>query len=153
MAVQRVVIALCVWGLVALPKPLQDREWVNPTYSYSEEDLDLLARLIYQEAGAEYCTDQMQLFTGSVVLNRVESEWFPNTIHEVIYQPGQYACVDSGAINIPADERSIESARYLLENGTVIPNNVVFQSEGLQGDGLFAQIGNQYYCYKGESWE
>ena len=48
-------------------------------------------RLIYAEGGCTWIPDWVQRMVGSVVLNRVESEYYPDTIREVIYQPGQYA--------------------------------------------------------------
>lgn len=57
---------------------------------YTDEDLDLLARIINAEAGCDWIPDWVQRMVGSVVLNRVNSEHFPNSIREVIYQPGQY---------------------------------------------------------------
>ena len=63
----------------------------QPEPSYTQADLDLLSRLIYAEAGCTWIPDWVQQMVGSVVLNRVESEYYPDTIREVIYQPGQYA--------------------------------------------------------------
>ena len=56
---------------------------------YTEEDLDLLSRVIYAEVGCSWIPDWVQQMTGSVVLNRVASAYYPNTIRDVIYQPGQ----------------------------------------------------------------
>ena len=44
------------------------------------EDLELLAKVIQTESGAEWCEDELQLMVGSVVLNRVNDSRFPNTI-------------------------------------------------------------------------
>ena len=59
-------------------------------------DLYYMAHLLYAEAGSSWCSDELQLYVGSVVLNRVESDQFPNTIRDVIYQDGQYACTWDG---------------------------------------------------------
>lgn len=113
------------------------------------DELDLLARLIYAEAGAEWCSDQMQLAVGSVVLNRMAHEAFPDTMHDVIYQCGQYYCVDSTAINLPANQRAVEAAEKLLKWGTILPEDVVYQAEYMQGAGLFIQVQNMFFCYYG----
>lgn len=113
----------------------------------------LLARLIMAEAGSDECSDLLQLYVGSVVLNRVAHPDFPNTIQEVIYQEGQYYCVDSTAIRLPANDRAKEAAAFLMEHGSILPGNVLYQAEFKQGDGVFAIMGNQYFCIKGESWE
>lgn len=60
---------------------------------------ELLARLINGEArGEEY---QGQVAVGAVVLNRVKSPKFPNTISGVIYQKGQFSCVTDGQFDKP----------------------------------------------------
>ena len=61
-------------------------------------DLNLLAALIECESLGEIY--EGKLAVGSVVLNRVESSWFPNTIREVIYQSGQFAPASSGRLEL-----------------------------------------------------
>lgn len=129
------------------PKPTEEPK------SYSEEDLDLLARLITAEMGCSWVPDDIQLYVGSVVLNRMESSLFPDTLYDVIYQKGQYSPTWSGAINNTPDERTVENARTLLENGSVLPANVVFQANFKQGDGVYAEYYDEYlgtttyFCY------
>ena len=114
--------------------------------SYTDEELELLAHLIFAEAGSDWCSDKMQQYTGSVVLNRMTSTRFPNTMYDVIYQSGQYSVVRSGAINKVPNERAYNCARYLLENGSQIPHNVVYQSSCKQGK-VWAHTKGAYYCY------
>ncbi len=64
----------------------------------------LLARLINGEARGE--TYEGQVAVGAVVLNRVKSPKFPNTISGVIYQKGQFSCVTDGQFNKPIDKDS-----------------------------------------------
>lgn len=105
-------------------------------YSYSDSDLDLLARLIYVENGCEWMPDWVQLYTGSVVLNRVNSPLYADTIEGVIYEPGQY--VPSALYNSTPDERTYENARLLLEGGSVLPAEVMGQNGFNAGDGTYA---------------
>jgi len=94
--------------------------------SYTDGDLALLARLITAEADSEsYIT---KVAVGAVVLNRVKSPLFPNTIEEVIYQSNrgiyQFAPVKNGFINRPAKPDSIRAAKDALggsdpTNGTL----------------------------------
>ena len=120
------------------------------------EELDLLARLIYAEAGSSWIPDEIQLAVGSVVLNRVASPYFPDTLRDVIYAPKQYGCAMTGAIEREADERTIENARTLLTSGSVLPSNVVFQAEFKQGDGVYMTYEDEilgtttYFCTYGE---
>ena len=116
--------------------------------TYTNEELELLAHLIFAEAGSDWCSDKMQQYTGSVVLNRIASPYFPNNMYDVIYQKGQYSVVKSGAIDKIPNERAYNVAKFLLENGSVLPSNVVFQSQHKQGDGIYEQIQNMYFCYK-----
>lgn len=66
--------------------------------SYSSNDVYLLAKLIHAEARGE--TYQGQVAVGAVVLNRVKSASFPNTISGVIYQSYAFTCVADGQINL-----------------------------------------------------
>lgn len=111
----------------------------------NEEEIDLLARLITAETGG---TDEyLAYLTGSVVINRMQSEKFPNTVFSVIYQEGQYQCTWNGHIYRPYTDLAWEVAEELLTYGTTIDGGVVFQSEFKQGSGVFRQVGRTYFCY------
>ena len=62
----------------------------------ASEDLQLLAKVTYAEAGNQ--TLEQQLAVAATILNRVESESFPNTIQEVISQKGQFSSVKGGTV-------------------------------------------------------
>ena len=112
---------------------------------YTEDDFNLLARCIYAENGDS--TDKALYYTGSVILNRVASKKYPNTIRGVILQKGQYGCIGSRQWNKGADKRSKRIAKDLLENGSVLPSNVLYQAMFSQGRGVYAKIGSDYFCY------
>jgi len=80
---------------------------------YSEYEIDLLARLVRAEAQSE--PYQGKIAVACVVLNRVDSPSFPNTIREVIYEKGQFQPVRNGEINQPADEESIKAVHEALK--------------------------------------
>lgn len=109
-----------------------------------EYEVDLLAHLIYCESESLGAT--AMYYTGSVVLNRVSSDNYPDTIYNVIHQKGQYACISNGAINRTPSDEAFEIARDLLVNGSVLPSNVVYQAEFVQGSSIYTTIGNTYYC-------
>lgn len=113
--------------------------------SYTEEDLYILAHVICGEA--QSYPDQEQLYVGSVVLNRVNHGKFPNSIKGVVFQKNQYSCTRDGNYYRTPTERNWANARYLLENGSVLPDNVVFQSGGRQGKGVYVKTSAHYYCY------
>ena len=79
---------------------------------YSSSDEYLLARCIYGEARGEPYTGQVAV--GAVVLNRVKSSSFPNTIAGVIYQRGAFTAVDDGQINLTPNETALKAARDAL---------------------------------------
>jgi len=129
--------------------PAVEVNTVATTYDEAtEHDIDLLARLIYAEAGSNWCSNKMQYYVGSVVLNRVASPYFPNTIEEVIFSPGQYTCARSGSLPSKFDDRTRHCAEYLIANGSMLPVNVVFQAQGKQGDSVYEKVQNMYFCTK-----
>ena len=78
----------------------------------SKEELNLLARLINSEARGEPFIGQVAV--GAVVLNRVVSNYFPDTIRSVIYQPGQFTPVSNGQINMRPSWTAYRAARAAL---------------------------------------
>lgn len=75
----------------------------HPTYS--DEDLYWLSRVVYAEAGCNWFPDWVQQAVASVVVNRVNDSRYPNTIRDVIFQSGQYGCVNNGSIyNTPTSK-------------------------------------------------
>lgn len=84
-----------------------------PAMAYTDEDLLWMARIIYAEAGGESL--QCQIAIGTTVLNRVESDLFPDTIYDVIFAPNQFSPVKSGTIYNTPSAASYEAARRCLE--------------------------------------
>lgn len=116
------------------------------TLKLFEQQVDLLAHLIWNETGI--LGEKSMYYTGSVVLNRMTASYFPNTLEEVIYQPGQYAVTWTGLIERDCPDKAYVIARDLLENGSVLPEDVIFQAQFKQGSSVYEQIGNTYYCRK-----
>lgn len=82
------------------------------TSSISSSDLNLLARCVYAEARGEPYTGQVAV--AAVVLNRVKSASFPNTIAGVIYQPYAFTAVDDGQINLTPNDTAYKAAQDAL---------------------------------------
>lgn len=118
----------------------------TPSNSYSEKDLEILSHIICGEA--QSYSDELQLAVGSVVLNRVVSSKFPNTIKEVVFQRGQYACTKDGNYYREPTQKNREIAKYLLENGSQLPSNCIYQAQFKQGSGVYKKIGRTYICYE-----
>ena len=76
---------------------------------YSTSDVNLLARLVYAEARGEPYTGQVAV--AAVVLNRVRSSSFPNSIAGVIYEPYAFTCVSDGQINLSPNATAKKAAQ------------------------------------------
>lgn len=76
--------------------------------SYVSSDHRLLAKCVYAEARGEPYKGQVAV--AAVVLNRVASSSFPNTVSGVIYQSGAFSCVNNGSINNTPDSSCIRAA-------------------------------------------
>jgi len=96
----------------------------------SEYEKDLLARLVRAEANGEPLEGKIAV--ACVVLNRVESSAFPDTIRDVIYQQGQFQPVRNGEINKPADEESIKAVTAALaERRTTAGSSLYFYNPAI----------------------
>ena len=80
--------------------------------SSNSNDVNLLARLIYGESRGEPYTGQVAV--GAVVMNRVKSSSFPNTISGVIYASGAFDAVKDGQINLTPDSDAKKAAQDAL---------------------------------------
>lgn len=79
------------------------------TTGYSNSDEYLLARCVYAEARGEPYVGQVAV--AAVILNRVRSSSFPNTISGVIYQSGAFTCVADGQINLTPNDSAFKAVR------------------------------------------
>lgn len=113
--------------------------------TYSDEDLLYLAKIVQNEAGSDYCTDEHQRYVASVVVNRLNHPGFTgDTILELAlcgygdgnpiqYDYSIYGGGVEGFNSIEPSERAIQNARYVLENG-VLDDTVIWQANFEQGD-------------------
>ena len=111
--------------------------------SVSQGDLDLMAAIIECEAGGE--PYEGKIGVGAVVMNRVRSSQFPNTISEVIYQSGQFSPVASGklasVLSRGARQDCYDAARDVLAGANTVGDCLFFHAGG--GSGL--TIANQTF--------
>lgn len=109
----------------------------------SQGELDMLASIIECEAGGEKRVGKVAV--GAVVLNRVKSKRFPNTIAKVIKQKGQFSPVRSGKFSRVlargARKDCYEAARAALKGENPVGNALFFSA----GRGKGQQIGNQHF--------
>lgn len=84
----------------------------NKSTASNSSDLNLLSRLVYGEARGESYTGQVAV--AAVVLNRVDSPNFPNSVAGVIYQAGAFDVVSDGQINLTPDKTAKSAAQDAL---------------------------------------
>lgn len=128
--------------VVAVEEPVEEEIEVNP------EDLEMLACVIYQEAGADYCCDDCRRRVADVVLNRVEDDRFPDNIQDVLTQKRQYGRYYWTGVVWPerakndcekhAVERAYRIAEEVLkgEHSELYGEGYIWQAEFKQGTGV-----------------
>lgn len=119
---------------------------------YTDDDLYCLAHIINAEAGDDNCTHEHRVAVGSVVLNRVAADDFPDTVRGVVFDPGQYSPTWNGSFEKEPSQDSWDTAKFLLENGSQIPEDCIWQAEFKQGSGEWNHYetiyGITYICYR-----
>lgn len=140
---------------VALAAPTPDTV-ENPKPTYTDRELETLALVIYQEAGSDDCSDETRLMVGTVVMNRIADDRFPDTMEKVVTQQSQYGRLHWTGIVWPerasspneehAVERAYTIAKRILEGERVLEQDVVFQAEFLQGKEMVAYSDGMYFC-------
>lgn len=110
----------------------------------SDGDLEILARLVYLEARGEPYEGQVAV--AEVVLNRVLSDWFPDTVEEVVYQAGQFTPAALIESTTPGEEQYEAVADAVDGTDCVTGPDVVFFSGAPYNDQVYAVIGNHYFC-------
>lgn len=133
---------------IEVKKPLsRNKEEQLPSKDYSNNDLELLSRLIMAEVGGE--SYECMVAVGEIVLNRVKSDKFPNTIKGVIYQAGQFSVVKNGSIKKKPHELATKAAQKVLNGSHSIPDDVLY----FRADYFFAnhkkykKMDNTYFSY------
>lgn len=118
--------------------------------SSSSGDVYLLARCIYGEARGEPYKGQVAI--AAVILNRVKSSSFPNSISGVIYQPGAFSVVADGQINLSPDESALKAARDAM-NGWDPTGGCLYyynpdktSNKWMLSKPISLRIGNHVFC-------
>ena len=107
------------------PKPTKSPTEKTVGYIPTKKEIDLLERLVYCEAGNQ--TLEAKVAVVNVVLNRVKSEEFPDTITEVVYQKRQFSPVGSGWIKtVTATEECKEAVQLALKGKKIVSSNTKY---------------------------
>jgi N-acetylmuramoyl-L-alanine amidase len=128
------------------------KAWVRPGgYGrFSSNDVTLLARAVHGEARGEPYTGQVAV--AAVILNRVNSSLFPNTVSGVIFQPGAFTAVDDGQIWLEPNTTSYQAVRDAIDgwdpSGGAIYyfNPVTATSKWIWSRPQIKQIGKHIFC-------
>ena len=92
--------------------------------AYQEDVVYWLSHIINAESGNQPLDGKIAV--GNVVLNRVASSRFPNTVYEVIFQRGQFTPVSNGSINLTPNEQSVIAAKLCLDGANTVGNALYF---------------------------
>ena len=128
-----------------------------PDKTYTDEELEILALIVYQEAGGDIVSDDTRRLVAQVFLNRVNDSRFPDSFYEVATEERQYGRLYWTGIVWPdrassqaeahAVERAYTIAQEVLESDEPIcPEGVIFQAEFVQGD-IYAEQDGMYFCF------
>jgi len=110
-----IILIISVTAIVILNSNISNQN-ISYAATSNNSDIQLMARAINGEARGEPYEGQVAV--GAVILNRVKSSKFPNTIAGVIYQPGAFTAVADGQINQPIAEGStVYKAAQDAKNG------------------------------------
>lgn len=128
-----------------------------PDKTYTDEELEILALIVYQEAGEDRVSDDTRRLVAQVFLNRVNDSRFPDSFYEVATAERQYGRLywtgivwpdrASSHVEAHAVERAYKIAQEVLESDKpVCPEDVIFQAEFVQGD-IYAEQDGMYFCF------
>ena len=113
-------------------------------------DQKLLAKLVYAEARGESYKGQVAV--AAVVLNRVSSSSFPNTISGVMYQTGAFSCVSNGSINNTPNDTAVRAALDAMNGWDPTNGCLYYYNPGKTSDSwirtrtVVTVIGNHYFA-------
>ena len=122
----------------------------SSTSTIVSADQKLLAKLVYAEARGESYKGQVAV--AAVVLNRVSSSSFPNTISGVIYQTGAFSCVSNGSINNTPNDTAVRAALDAMNGWDPTNGCLYYYNPGKTSDSwirtrtVVTVIGNHYFA-------
>lgn len=108
----------------------QMNEVETPTYRFTPEEIYTLAQCVEAEAGHYAKHKNSQKYITQVILNRLHSGKFPNTIEKVIYQKKgnipQFSVAYNGMMNREVEPETLANVYSVLVHGTSLPENVLY---------------------------
>lgn len=102
----------------------------QPSGSYDPQALDLIARVINAEAGSMSLEGKVSV--GNVIMNRVASSEFPNTVYGVLYQPNQFTVVNSTRFQHTPSAESVTAAKLAMDGVNYVPGAMFYNITGMR---------------------
>lgn len=122
------------------PEPCETQ---YPDLVLTQEDKDLLAKLIWREARGESFKGQQAV--AEVILNRLASPKYSNTMRGVIYAEGQFTTAKF-LNDTTADELQYKAIEKALSGPNVLPTDVMFFNRRAVNGRIWGQIGRHVFC-------
>lgn len=114
--------------------------------SITQDEIDLVAQITWLEAGNQSMTGKRAVV--EVIFNRIVSDKFPNTVHDVIFQSGQFSTAKNISISKPTQEEYDAIDRVLNESEPILDTDVLFFSpNGFKNRTSYDRIGGHVFCY------
>ena len=102
----------------------------QPSGYYDPQALDLIARVINAEAGSMSLEGKVSV--GNVIMNRVASSEFPNTVYGVLYQPNQFTVVNYASFQRTPSAESITAAKMAMDGVNYVPGAMFYNVAGMR---------------------
>ncbi|MBE6963179.1 MAG: cell wall hydrolase [Ruminococcaceae bacterium] len=138
------LVAEALGGSAEWDRYMDGAAMTSPGAAYDAVELYWLSRVISAESGAEPLNGQIAV--GNVVLNRVESETFPNTIPAVVFDRNfavQFEPVENGTIYNPPTAQSVTAAKRALDGESVVGKALYFYAPALS-QGIWINANRPY---------
>lgn len=120
------------------------------TKGYSESDINLIARVVYGEARGESYTGQVAV--AAVILNRVKSSSFPNSVSGVIYQNGAFDAVADGQYNLTPNSSAVKAVKDAINGWDPTYGSLYYYNPKtatnawIRSRPIVVTIGNHVFC-------
>lgn len=140
------------------PSPEEKAEPVEQPVWYTQQDIDIVASVVYNEAGYGTTTRHKEL-VAAIVINRVLDPRFPSSVYGVVTQPYQYyapyaqygSYYMNRAMQSDIWQDCCDIAVRALNGEVECPANVIFQANFAQGNGVYeygyTSYSTTYFCF------
>lgn len=135
-------------------KKAEEERRASRRIRYTDEDYQVLLRIVQAEAGI--CDKRGKILVADVIINRVLSKEFPNSVKAVVYEPSQFQPVSNGAINsVKVTAETIECVDRALDGEDYSNGALYFMNRRGSGSAaawfdrhltyLFAHDGHEFF--------